>query len=305
MLRWYPMARATSRLAGRPVIYDLSKIERHVRTLPSYQPIVRDLETIRYSIRRKHFGVRVRAELGFTVPWSRAINSVARWYEVDGLDLLLAGTDLTASPWSPSNLSVAPSPAIDPLGTLSAYRLTDSSAISIGVLTQDTPIPAQNSTILFSLFARSDAQHTFNFLVQELSGFDFAEVDVDAEEGWRLQSVRKSFSAAAGNLRVGLRATRAVASQLGDVDIFLPEASRIIAIPGTDEEILADLTDKLSSDDWDVELTLDGGLTWRAVLLEEHEKTPIDDKWVGHLERFAFVASEPDDSVPAARDGAW
>jgi hypothetical protein len=304
MIRWYPMARATSKLAGRPVVFDLTKISYLTVTVPDYQPIVRDIETIRRTIRRKQFGVRPSAQVGFKVPHSRTLNTAARWYDWDGLNLLRSPFDLTISPWSLSNATLAASPAKDPRGTFTAFRMTDSSGAAIGLLFENTAISAATFTGLFSVYARADAPHVFSIGIQD-NAAEATDVDVDAESTWRRVSVRKSFTNAAANFQAMIRPTQLTASLQGAVDLFWPQVRKIVELPGTDEEVLGDLADKLKSDDWDMELTLDGGLTWRRVLLEEHQKIAIEDKWVGYSERFSFIAAEVIQQVPATLDGVW
>jgi hypothetical protein len=304
MIRWSPMARATSRLAGWPVVYDLSQITHLTRVLPKYDPIVRRIETITRRLREKKFAVRVGAEIGFQVPHSRTLNTLARWYEMDFLNVLQNPFDLTGAQWPITNATISVSPAKDPVGTFTAFRLTDASGAATGLLLQNTGIAAANQTGLFTLFARADAPHIFSIGIQD-NGAYATDLDVDAQTGWRRVMVRRSFPNDALNFQAMIRATQLVVGQTGVVDLFSPTLRKIGELPGTDEEILADLKDKLSSDDWDVELTLDGGITWREVLLDEHEKIPLQDKWVGYSERFVLTCSQPLTRVPPTLDGIW
>ena len=59
-------------------------------------------------------------------------------------------------------------------------------------------------------------------------------------------------------------------------------------------------------DDWKVELSLDAGVTYREVLLEEHEESPsIEDKLVGVIVATTWVCKDPIDKKPAIGAGAW
>lgn len=273
MLRWSPLVRATSNLAGDPVVFDFSRLSYLTLTLPDYQPIVRDLETVRRRLLRKNFGVRVTAQLGFQVSHSRALNSAARYYEVLPLNHLQSPFDLSVAPWSTSNASVAVSPAKDPLGTFRAYRVTDATGAAIGLLLQNTGISAASKTGEFSLYVRADSPHVMSIGIQDNIA-ESIDSDVNAETAWRRVTVRKSFTGAAANFQAMIRPTQLTASLQGNVDVYLPTIRRIVELPGTDEEILSDLKDKLCSDDWRVELSLDG-LTYREVLLDAHEKTRL------------------------------
>lgn len=304
MLRWYPMARAVPYAGGNRIVYDLTALSYLTRVLPDYQPVVRDLENVRWKIRRKKFGTRPTASLAFDLPHRGTLNSLARWYEIDGLNLLQNPYNLTLAPWSLSNATTALSPAKDPVGTFTATRLTDSSGAQIGLLFQNTGVSAAGFTGRFTFWARADVPHPFSIGLQD-NGAQGIDLDVDAEFGWTRVEARLSFTNTALNFQGMIRATQFVASLQGNVDLYLPSIQKIVALPGTDEEILADLKDKLSSDDWLVELTLDGGLSWREVLLREHQKFPIEDKWVGTSETFSFVAVDVIQSVPALLDGRW
>ena len=309
MIRWYPMARATSLLGGNPIIYDLTQIASLTRCVPAYPPIVRDVETIHRSLRRKNFGSRPTVDLGFEIIHSRTQNTAAR-YELIGGNLLQDPDDLTAAPWSATNLTVT-RPGIatpDPEGTGNATRLADSSGAAIGVILQNCGGQpdgvASGKTGLFSLFLRADTAHVCSIGIQD-NGSQATDLDVDAESVWTRQQVSMTFPAGSGNFQVMIRATQLVVAQTGTIDIYRCTLQHIIPQTGTDEQILADLEDKFGSDDWTVALTLDGGLTWRNVLLQQITKAPVADKWIGHAIDFSLECSDPILTRPAVLDGRW
>jgi hypothetical protein len=293
------MARATSRLAGWPVVYDLSQITHLTRVFPKYDPIVRRIETITRRLRERKFAVRVGAEIGFQVPHSRAMNFSARFYDVLGQNLLRSANDLSAGPWTANFCTVARSPERDPIGNLDAWRITDATGAANGNLAQTTL--EGGSAGRLSWYFRADAPHPTSARI--LPG----TMSVQAGTFWKhaaLNTGPLTTPVSGFQTSLSVFADADVAPQ-GAVDLFLPDVRSIELLPGTDEEILADLKDKLASDDWDVELTLDGGLTWRDVLLDEHEKVPLEDKWIGYSERFVLTCSQPLTRVPPTLDGIW
>jgi len=298
MIRWYPMARAKSRLAGFPVVYDLTKISYLVGVFPRYDPVVRRIETITRELREKRFAVRVAAELNFEVPHSRARNLVARWTEFTG-NLIRNANDLSSPDWTLGFATVARSPERDPVGLLDAWRVTDADAAHGGTIIHSTVDGGYAGRL--SYFFRADASHPTG---ATLNGLD---ANFQADAFWRHGSV--IYDAGTGpyaNWAVVLSVfSTADVFSTGTVDLYAPDVRAIVTMPGTDEEILADLKNKLASDDWDVEVSLDGGLTWRTVLLDSHEKLRMEDKWVGYRENFAFTCAKVIRDVPATRDGVW
>jgi len=299
MIRHYPMARARSLLAGWPVIFDLTKISFLTTVVPMFPPVVRDLEMVRRNIRRKNFGVRSGASIGFKVPHSRALNTLARFYEVDPKNLFRSPFDLSASPWVLNAVTVARSTERDPRGKLDAWRLTDASGAANGNVGQTTLEGGQ--ALRFSYFFRADAPHPTGVLAHGVVE------NFQADVFWKHAAVINSIltTPAAGFLvAMGVFAWADVAPQ-GNVDLYFPDARSIDVLPGTDEEILSDLKDKMSSDDWEVDFSLDGGLTWRAMLLEEHEKNRLEDKWIGWSIVFNVMGVDVVRKTPATLDGAW
>ncbi len=302
MIRFYPMARATSKLGGAPVVYDLTKISYLTAARPAYPPIVRDLETVERKLRRRNFGTRPTVELEFTIPHGRALNSSARYYEI-GENLLRSPLDLSASPWGIADASIARSPERDPLGTMNAWRLTDVDPLSYGYVLQETLSGGIAARLLW--YFRASSQHPTGGEAIAYSPPGNSLLAVQATGEWRCESVIlpglvSSAATFAAALYFDLDLTA-----IGNVDLAYPDLRSISALPGTDEEIVSDLKDKLASDDWTIDLTLNGGLTWRTVLLTEHEKGPLEEKWVGTFERFSLECAAPIFSLPALLDGRW
>ena len=304
MLRWYPLVKAKSDLAGPPVVYDLMRLSYLTKILPNFQPITRDLENVRRRLLRKTFGVRVSLELAFEISHSRTLNTFARYYETESLNLLKSPFDLTVAPWSLTNATSAVSPSKDPPGTFTATRLTDADGANVGLLFQNTGISAANKVGLFSVFARADAPHVFSIGIQDAGAYSI-DSDFNAEFAWKRVTIRRAFPFDAANFQAMIRATQLIGSQTGNVDLYWPDLRRIVELPGTDEEILADLKSKFCDDDWEISVSLDGGLNYRDVLLDGHEKTALEDKWVGHREVFNLTAREPLPKAPAFLDGMW
>ena len=297
MIRYYPMARATSLLGGSPVVYDLTQISSMTACTPAYPPMVRDVETVARSLRRKNFGTRPTAELGFQVAHSRVRNVAARYEESSG-NLLRSPLDLSASPWA-GIASVARSAERDPTGTLNAWRVTDGSNALATSIYQTTL--SGGTAARLSWYFRADTAHAASGELQAVP------LHVQADAGWQhgahIYSPLTTYVAAFTCVFYPVLSTDFALT--GNVDLYLPDCRSIIPVSGTDEEILSDLHDKLCSDDWSVELTLDGGLTWRTVLLQEYEKAPIKEKWIGHEFRFSLECSAPIFARPPTLDGRW
>lgn len=302
MIRLYPMARATSLLGGWPVVFDLTKISYLTSVFPSFPPVVRDLETVRRRLRRKNFGVRPAASIGFQIPHCRVLNSTARYYDVDQRNLLRSPTQMAFPPWNIANGAITVSPEKDPVGTFSASRVEDSSAVAICALSQDSDFRADGLTALFSISARGVSPHVISLGIQGATTYDEA---FDSDYFWRRYSLRRAFSGDPSNIQVIVRPTRTTASLVGAVDVYAPDLRRIDPLQGTDEEILSDLKDKLSSDDWIVDFSLDGGLIWRTMLLEEHEKIRLEEKWIGWSIVFNVVGADLVRKAPPTLDGVW
>lgn len=307
MIRWYPMARATSLLGGNPIMFDLTQISSMTRSVAAYPPIVRDLETILYAIRRKNFGTRPTAELAFEVKHSRALNGLARFELVDGGQLLQAQDALDNASYWPATGGpvVAADPTVkDPLGTFNAVKVDDQSASLDAYIQQSVGVTALGKTFYGSVFVRADITH--ESVIDLIAGADFKAQAFQAREFWQNQSIIYSFVSSAGSAAsLLLHPSPLGAPSTGHVHYFRAQMYQIAILSGTDEEILADLYDKLCSDDWSVELTLDGGLNWRPVLLQEYEKIPIDEKWIGHSLRYLMECREPIESRPPTLDGRW
>jgi hypothetical protein len=78
--------------------------------------------------------------------------------------------------------------------------------------------------------------------------------------------------------------------------------------PTADETTLAEqvITPACDPDnEYLIELSLDGGTTYRAVDLEDHQRVPIEGKNIGVRHSIDWVCQEPIASLPAVGSGAW
>jgi hypothetical protein len=295
------MLRATSVLGGNPIVLDLRALSSLKASVPAYPPLVRDVETVERNLRRKNFGTRPTAELTFETRHSRDLNLSAR-YEVVGDPLVANRLNLDSSPWSLFSATIARSVERDPQGLMGAWVLDESSAPSVGRL--QISALAGKAQVLLSAYVRSDPRHGMSL---RLSGGATVAGNFNAMPTWRKHSILLDQSATPGT-SIAVWITVFVTTDttsLGTLEVFAPEILEVVSLPGTDEEILTDAYDKLCSDDWTVELTMDGGLTWRVVLLQDYEKSPVEDKWIGHFVRFALECSDKIEHRPAALDGRW
>lgn len=301
MIRFYPMARAVPLLGGNPVVYDLMQVSSLTRCVPAYPPIVRDLETVGRVLRRKNFGSRPTAELAFEIAHSRTLNVLARYEEV-GVPLIVNRWALDSAPWAAVGATVALSTARDPDGLYQAWRITDADAVNTGRI-QIVGMAGVARAIL-SCFYRADSNHIASVA---FSAATSPETAFGTSPTWRRREVR---------LDQATDPTHAITAQvnafaladtaaLGNVDVYAPDMREIVPVAGTDEEILSDLYDKMCSDDWRVEMTLDGGLVWRTVLLQEYEKQPVEEKWIGHAVSLVVECADPVSSRPPTLDGRW
>ena len=317
MFDYYPMARATSKLGGNAYIYDLKQIDENVGAVPDYPLIQRQLETVNRGLRTKRFGTRPTAELRFEIPHSNTQNSLARWYEASP-ELLISRNDfdnggVSAAPWQRFNaVVITPMAAIGPTGLMSADKIEDAASGLISFMKQRPggalPTPAPK-TYLMGIFAKSDTPQDFSFGVSN----DTSESNIvkrTAGPYWRRYFAQATFDDGLGssvNAYIYPAGASGPSSAQGYIYAAESTLKEIVPKPGTDEEILQDLWTKLGiqGDDWSVEISLDGGLVWREVTMQDHSKTLLQDKTVGHAERFLLEATKSTKQVSAVFDGAW
>lgn len=76
--------------------------------------------------------------------------------------------------------------------------------------------------------------------------------------------------------------------------------------PSADETALAQqIVSAFANDQTTVELSLDGGTTYRVVHLQDYQQAVPDEKNIGLLETLQFVCADLLDSKPAIGSGAW
>jgi len=76
--------------------------------------------------------------------------------------------------------------------------------------------------------------------------------------------------------------------------------------PSTDETAFArDLLTVAADDDQSIELSLDGGTTYRTVLLEQMEQAALADKNIGVRVSTAWVCRDLLTTKPAVGSGSW
>lgn len=76
--------------------------------------------------------------------------------------------------------------------------------------------------------------------------------------------------------------------------------------PSTDETAFArDLLTVAVDDDQDIELSLDGGTTYRSVLLEEMQQIALADKNIGVRVSTVWVCRDLLTTKPAVASGSW
>lgn len=315
MIRYYPMARVTPLAGGNIKVYDLTQISELVGSVPDYPLLQRQMETVTRGLRSKKFGVRPTAEVRFEIPHSNSQNLLARWYE-PGPELLVSRNELDnggagAGPWQRFNaVVVTADAAIGPSGLMNADKIQDVATGLISFIKQRPggalPTPAPK-TYLMGLSAKSDSAQNFSFGVSN----DSAQSNIvtyTAGLFWRRYFARMTFNDGLGssvNAYIYPSGVSGPASAVGYIYAAEATLKEIVQLPGTDEEIVKDLWGKLISDDYQVELTLDGGLVWRTVLLQDHSKTLMEDKAIGHVERFLFEATDAVEDVSAVFDGMW
>jgi len=338
MLRWNPMVRATSLLAGPPIVFDLAQISTMTSSEPGYPPIARDVETVHHVLRRKNFGSRPTAELAFEVTHSSPAtiepgftvpeNALARYEELSGNQLLGSRSDLSdPAIWPQTTINVFLSSASAARVIKDAERVEWATYLIPGAVNWAHIASRANDagslafhagkTALASLWYRdvgTVARRNLGLVIGNenpaTSPSQSAIAVVTPKGSWRKVTAQKTFTPDAGLaertwLLIYPNFAGAAAGAGAEVAVWNPMLQEIVRLPGSDEEILADLFDKLCDDDWSIELTLDGGLTWRQVLLMEHEKSPLENKWIGHSIRFLFEATGPIQRRPAALDGRW
>ncbi len=315
MIQYYPMARVTPLAGGNVKVYDLTQIAELVAAIPNYPLLQRQMETVTRGLRSKKFGVRPTAEIRFEIPHSGSQNSLARWYE-PGPELLISRNEfdnggISAAPWQRFNaIVITADAAIGPTGLMTADKIEDVASGLISFMKQRpggiTPTPAPK-TFLMGLSAKSDAPQNFSFGVSNDTS-QSNNVTFTARSSWRRYFARTTFTDGLGTT-VNAYIYPAGASGPGSATgyIYAAESTlkEIVPLPGTDEEIVQDLWGKLISDDYEVELTLDGGLAWRTVLMQDHSKVLMEDKAIGHVETFLFEATDALEDVSAVFDGAW
>ena len=76
--------------------------------------------------------------------------------------------------------------------------------------------------------------------------------------------------------------------------------------PSTDETSLADnLITRAMDDDWTIELSLDGGTTYREVVLTGFSQEPMGGKNIGVVQSMTWVCSGLLDEKPSVESGSW
>lgn len=318
MYRYFPMFRAKSLLGGNPIVYDLTELPQVVSILPSYEPIVRDLESVGRVLLRKNFGLRMTVEIQHELIQSQAWNLTARYWEVSGNQLInpddfIAGL-VGGDGWTLQNATVAEDTTPSPLGIMDAWTLTDSDNTQIGLVYQKArPDGSLRShigkTALFSCFVRAEVPHTARIDIRANASPDLNVFkDFNARQIWERQQVRNTFDATLTTLRSSwgfIWPAPPGPSATGVINAYRADLREIAAIPGKPDAILWDLFSKFLRDDYEVEMTLDGGLTWRTVLLGSLERAPIEGKTIGLHTTATFQVTDPVENVPPVLDGVW
>lgn len=310
MIRWQPMVRATSMVGGHPIVYDLKQLQSLTRCLPTYPPLVRDLETVRRKLRRKRFGTRPVVDLACKVKHSNELNSTAR-YQVVGENQLPAANDFSSPSWTAQDATLTPNVGRGPLGAIDADLIADASVPNTGLLfaravSSGSLFAHQTKTALFSVFARADVPHAARIDIRANASPDLqVSLDFQVERVWRRQVVRNTFNTSLTTNRSSWAFITPSPSGTGEMFVAHPDMREIFPMPGTDEEILSDLYTKVLTDEWVLELSLDGGLTWREVLVQDHPIALIDEKAVGLEIQFVFECTTPILTQPPVLDGTW
>jgi hypothetical protein len=310
MIRWYPMVRAKSQVGGHPIEYDMKELQSLTRCLVTYPALVRDLETVRRQLRRKRFGTRPVVELQFEAKHTADLNTTAR-YQVVGTNQLPAANDFSSPAWTAQDATLTPNVGRGPLGATDADLIADASVPNTGllfarVMSTGSLFAHQSKTALFSVFVRADVPHPARIDIRANASPDLQVTkDFQAEKVWRRQVVRNTFNTSLTTDRSSWAFITPAPNGTGEMHVAYPDMREIFAMPGTDEEILSDLYGKVLSDDWLIELSLDGGLTWREVLAQEHEISLVEDKAIGLGIRFLFECATPIFTQPPILDGTW
>ena len=304
------IARVTPLNGGNVLVYDLNALSHRTMAFPTYEPEARDIETVLRKIRRKRFGARPVANLAFQIPFSRQDNSLACWRELSG-NQLAAPFDFSSSVWTQQNASIVVDDADSPDGVRSATRLIDASGGAQGLIfaravSSGSLFSHQTKTALFTMFARADVSHIARIDIRANASPDL-QVALDFWPGpeWRRVSVRNTFDTSLTANRSSWAFITPALNGTGEIHAWGPDLREISALTGRDEEILADFTGKCTSDGYRVDLSLDGGLTYREVELDRSERTQMKDKTIGHGFAFVFPCTGLIDAAPATLDGRW
>lgn len=314
LYRYAPLVMAVPTLGGNRIIYDLAEIPYLVAVNPAYEPIVRDMETVEREIRRKNFGLRMNVELRFDIPFSRLVNQTARYNELTD-NQLYNPDDYPVGPgfegWNFSNASTTENDTEAPDGSLTAWKIEDISAGSLGVILQratanGTLRAHQGRHAHFAVFIRADTPHTASIDIRANASPDIVVTkQFTAVETWRRFTVRNKFNTSLTADRSSWATIAPALSGTGYCHAFRARMVEIEELPGRSEEIVSDLVSKLLTDLYDCFLSLDGGLNYRRALLDGVERTSMDDKNIGTSFSMNLKIAEAVPNLPAVLDGVW
>lgn len=310
MLDHYPMARVTPLDGGNITVYDLGALRTRVAAMPQYPQENRDIVTIQRKVRRKTYGVRPVGRLAFEIPFDRSDNALACWLELSG-NQIAAPFDFSSASWTQQNASIVLDDVDSPGGVKSATRLIDASGGAQGLIftraiSSGPLFSHQTKTALFTLFARADVPHVARIDIRANASPDLVVVqDFWAGVEWRRVTVRNTFDVTLTTNRSSWAFISPSPNGTGEIHAWAPDMREISPRPGRDAEILEDLIAKASQDAYRVELSLDGGLTFRDMNLEPPEIALLKNKYIGHRYDLTFTATELIPARPSTLDGRW
>lgn len=314
LYRYAPLVKAVPTLGGNRIIYDLAEIPYLTAVNPSYEPIVRDMETVEREIRRKNFGLRMGVELRFDIPFSQAANQNARYNEFTENQLYNAD-DFPTGPgfegWNVSNVLAQEDLGEAPDGSMTAWRLTDISGGSLGVILQRATLDGtlrahQGRHAHFAVFIKADTPHVASIDIRANASPDLIVTkQFNAVETWRRFTVRNKFDTSLTANRSSWATIAPALNGTGYVYAFRARMVEIEELPGRSEEIVSDMVSKFLSDQHTCFLSLDGGMTYRKALLDGLERTSMDDKNIGTSFAVNLKVAEAVPNLPAVLDGVW